>query len=254
MTLKWAKSEGIRQDDADNRRKLPTETYTQYCIEKKHLCRMAYPDAAESTIIVKIRSKLDREASHFCREKRNLERFLDEMIDYDESIGLFNSNNVIQEKPNRRREQQNVGNTQPNNPTRLAITSGSSSESGRQDPHQRRLTIKDRMNPETGKMTKSFTDRNGKTIFIDRPCDKCTIKGRTEWHFRFECPYDPGLKAYLLQLREEDEGQIDGLSISPSGGQTSYTFRGNPYAYAAKLARFDDGYSSDESGKDGGAQ
>lgn len=254
MTVKWAKSEGIRQDEADNRRKLPTETYTQYFIEKKHLCRLAYKDAADATIIVKIRSKLDREASHFCREKQNLERFLEEIIEYDESIGLFNSNNISSsiERKGKERAPERIYSESRKPQARLAIEGAPSSEPQRQDPQQRRDSVKDRLNPESNKMTRSFTDRRGNVIFIDRPCDKCTARGKTFWHFRFECPEDPKLKAFLTQ--HERGEQIEGLSLSPSGAQTSYTFTTNPFGYASKLAKYDDGYSSDESGNGQGDQ
>lgn len=119
MILKWANSEGIRQDNVDNKRKLPTETYTQYWIEKKHLCKLPYQDATGYTIIVKICSKLDRDVSYCCWEKQSLERFLDEMINYDELAGLLN--NAVREKSNRKREQQNSGNSPHNNSTHLMI-------------------------------------------------------------------------------------------------------------------------------------
>lgn len=86
MSLRWVKPLRARRDDADNRHKMPDETYTQYCVAKRNLCAAAYLDAMGENLITKIREGFDPHADRFCRELYSLDSFLDELIDYNQKI------------------------------------------------------------------------------------------------------------------------------------------------------------------------
>lgn len=270
MKTKWSKPLAIRQNEADERVKRPDESYTEYCISKADLCMTAYPECDESTLIEKIRSWMDIEADKFCSELYSLDRFTNELIRYDHilSHSLIPYQSSYKTRSGTHTDfgykNDSRGNSAGNNAraTSTALTLAGrpgmrsspddthKSSTGHQDPAQRKLSTKDRMNPETNKMTRSFTNRDGVIKFIQRPCDKCLTKGRTEWHFRFECPHDPGLKTYLLAHKDVAGGmRLEGMNDSPSGMQTSYTFHGNQMAYANAILQYNgDDYDSDEAG------
>lgn len=208
MTTKWAKPLAIRQNEAGQRAKMPNKSYTEYCINKADLCKLAYPDSTEQTIIEKIRSRMDIEADKFCNEMYSLDNFTTELIRYDHilsrSLVLYqNSPNPYQNKRDNPQfdfgfrndnHSYNRFNTLASLERTNPLASGSTAQTGnrlpvraldngRQDPAQRKLSIKDRMNPATGKMTRSFTNCRGETKFIKRPCDKCLARGQSKWHF-----------------------------------------------------------------------
>lgn len=265
MSAKWSKPIGTKHNEADNRMKLAHETYTQYCIAKTSLCMSAHPDSDESTLIEKIRRRLDLEADRFCRETYDLNKFTDELVRYDEIVTRNRGNEV--QKPNmapnyrQQRQEPNTRHPEPFLDQRHPQTTRSgprqSNPAPRQDPATRRMSVKDRPNPTTNKMECSFIDRWGKPIFIDRACDICMTKGQTKWHFRFECPDSPSMKSFTTRLLGDQEQApiIEGLTTSPiTGNQTSYMFSRNPITYASAIISYDDGYDTEDSGNGQGAQ
>ena len=63
---KWATPTGVKQNSADERRRLTDETFTEYAIPKIELCRQAYPDASQASTIEKARARLDEDADRCC--------------------------------------------------------------------------------------------------------------------------------------------------------------------------------------------
>lgn len=257
MRSKWAKPEGVKQNECDNRTKLPLESYGQYCVAKTQLCKMAFPGSTDASIIQKIRSRLDVEANRFCREKNNLNRFHNELVEFDStsppgpirsaSESFRNPRNRSEDYPRRSEGDylgaKHSGKRQPDDPS-----------GNRQDPAARKLSVRDRLNPATNKMTRSFTTKRGEVRFIERACDICMTKGKTAWHFRFECPDDPKLKTYLSELFPsafENSAGTAGMQLAPyTGNPTSHNFLGDGLAYASAVMRYDEGFNSSDSDSD----
>lgn len=260
MATKWSKPEGVKQNECDNRSKLPSETYAQYGIAKTQLCKMAFPGSTDAGIIQKIRSRLDIEANRFCREKNSLSRFYDELVDFDATSPMVTIHTHGGQK-NQQPWRTSDGATREVTPQanqRPTQRRQKDPPPGRQDAAARKLSVKDRMNPTTNKMTRSFTNKYGEPRFIDRPCDRCTAKGKTAWHFRFECPEDPGLKSYLSNLfgdAPDPESEPPGMQIAPyTGNLTSHNFIGDGMAYANAVMRYDEGFDSSDSDSENGVR
>lgn len=267
---KWSISEGIRQTKADDRRKNPNETYTEYGMNKIQMLRFAYQDASESSLIQKARRGLDRDADRYCREYSSIDRFYDELVRYDEgearndtrSSYSFSKSNRSQSQykdsispreqySNRQYEnpfkdkgftnQQTL--TRPQQPSRTNMLGQGT---GRRDADDRKATVMDRMNPETRKMTRSFLDRKGVTRFLERPCDKCSTEASPKNHFRFECPNDTKSSTFLSSTQDTSEN-LKILTSPYTLAPTSYTFSSNASAYVPIINYpFDNGFDSDD--------
>lgn len=260
MRSKWAKPDGVKQNECDNRTKLPFESYGQYCVAKTQLCKMAFPGSTDAAIIQKIRSRLDIEANRFCREKDNLNRFHNELVEFDSTSPPVPPK--PSQEPLRNLKSKFEDHTRkPEGDHSGARHSGkrqSDLAGNRQDPAARKLSVRDRLNPATNKMTRSFTTGKGEVRFIERPCDICSSKGKTAWHFRFECPDDPRLKTYLSELFPstfDNPAGTSGMQLAPyTGNPTSYNFLGDGLAYASAVMRYDEGFNSSDSDSENGAR
>jgi hypothetical protein len=84
-------------------------------------------------------------------------------------------------------------------------------------------SIQRRLNPETGKMARSYMNRQGKPVFIKRPCSICERNGRPDnMHFTFEC-IDYAPRAHISETMDD---QLAGqLTRTSSGHLTSYNFQ-----------------------------
>ncbi|KAL0630472.1 hypothetical protein Q9L58_010682, partial [Maublancomyces gigas] len=282
LRSKWSISEGVRQTKADERKKNPNETYTEYIMNKIQLLRFAYPDASESSLIQKARRGLDRDADRYCREYSSIERFYDEIVRYDEgearnefrnasgpaqsffgpapnprinrNAGQFRESNYNRDPyPNRHNEGYPRDRTplQPQGPrpqqTNRSPAIGQGS--GRRDADDRKSTIMDRMNSETRRLTRSFLDRKGIVRFLERPCDKCSTETAPKHHFRFECPKDNKSSTYSADL-QMDVG-TSSITASPyTSAPTSYTFSSNASTYVPVVStstqQYDNGFETED--------
>lgn len=261
MHSKWSKPEGVKQNECDNRMKLPFESYGPYCVAKTQLCKMAFPGSTDAAIIQKIRSRLDVEANRFCREKSNLNRFHNELVEFDSTSPPSPARPTPEPLRNARNRSEDhlwrpegdysgakhLGKRQPEDPS-----------GHRQDPAARKLSVKDQLNPATNRMTRSFTTKRGEVRFIERACDICMSKGKTAWHFRFECPDDPKLKTYLSELFPttfDNPSGTAGMQLAPyTGNPTSHNFLGDGLADASAVMRYDEGFNSSDSDSENGVR
>jgi len=245
MQTKWGTPIGVKQNRADERRKLPGETFTEYAIHKIEMCRQAYPDASQPSIIEKVRTKLDADADRYCRECNNIEAFIEELVRFDGTVKRAGGTRPM-ERVYRRQDTPippaHFGQTaatrppQGPNPSQNIAGQGNRINPPPQRPTEQRdpriSSIQDRLNPETARYTRSFVDRNGRTVFLQRACEKCLERGQTSWHFRFECPHTPqlGRSAFISHRNDDDDGlSPPGTSYTPYTSQpTSYKFQNAP--------------------------
>jgi hypothetical protein len=90
----------------------------------------------------------------------------------------------------------------------------------------RLATVQLRKNPLTGVDTLSYLDRNGKSVFIQRPCGHCDAAGmKNAWHFEFSCASKT--QAPRRARTYVGVAGLPGTVESPSGLPTSYTFNGH---------------------------
>jgi hypothetical protein len=281
MVKTWSKTVGQAQSEADMRTKQANESWTEYCISKIHLCRAAYPDADDENILSKVRAKFPFDLELYCKETTEINRFVTEIQNFDRIAERQRP--AFPPRNDRRGPVYMTGASQAAEPYRAnysrATTVSSSSTldnsqerntrqrntprpqtSGQRSAVERRATVQDRMNPATRTMTRSFINRAGKTIFLERPCDNCKAVGKNnKMHFRFECTeHMPQVNTFLSEVDQRD---LPGTSPSPvTGLPTSHIFSGDPSAYLSNLAAFmDNGLSSDdeegdESGNESGGQ
>jgi len=66
-------------------------------------------------------------------------------------------------------------------------------------------TIDERINPATGKKTRSFLRTDGLPKFIERPCEFCDKLGKKDqWHFGFECTARQTVHTAWIETMETD--------------------------------------------------
>ncbi|KAF8459830.1 hypothetical protein BDZ91DRAFT_734338 [Kalaharituber pfeilii] len=111
-------------------------------------------------------------------------------------------------------------------------------------PDLRIQTIEDRINPVTGKKTRSFRNKSGAIKFLERPCDICALAKKQEWHFSFECPLKQAA-AYVISFDDSDsENSGDGGVDLP--GVSSTPFTDHPTSHVFQMIA---NLNSEESGK-----
>jgi hypothetical protein len=233
MERRFTADVAMRQLAAEDRSRLPSETYAEFAIKKIALIKTSFAHLAEGAMIAMVKRKLDLEAAQFCREETSVDAFVSELIAYDNLRTLHMGRRQPQAT---RSAPRTYGQSQPYNqpyPSPDARDYGtarrqplgdpvvSSGTSAYADP--RLVTVQLRKDPTTGRDTLSYLDRSGKTVFIQRPCGHCEAAGkRNAWHFDFSCTNKPqGLRRGRTYAVETD---LPGTFESPSGLPTSYTF------------------------------
>jgi hypothetical protein len=83
MERRFTADVGLRQLAAEDRSRLPDETYAEFAIKKVALIRTSFAHLDEGAMIAMVKRKLDWEAARFCREKTTVNAFVSELIEYD---------------------------------------------------------------------------------------------------------------------------------------------------------------------------
>jgi hypothetical protein len=74
---------GLRQIAAEDRTRYPHESYADFAIQKIYLIRRAFEHLAPSGIIAMVKRKLDGDAALFCRERKDVNEFITELMEFD---------------------------------------------------------------------------------------------------------------------------------------------------------------------------
>jgi hypothetical protein len=74
---------GLRQIEAEDRTRYPHESYADFAIQKIFLIRRAFEHLAPSAIIAMVKRKLDWDAAQFCRERKDINDFISELMEFD---------------------------------------------------------------------------------------------------------------------------------------------------------------------------
>jgi hypothetical protein len=74
---------GVRQMAAEDRFRMPGESYADFAIQKVFLIQRAFEHLAPSAVIAMVKRKLDWEAAAFCREMDSIDDFVSELIQFD---------------------------------------------------------------------------------------------------------------------------------------------------------------------------
>jgi hypothetical protein len=222
---------GLRQIAAEDRTRLPHESYADFAIQKIYLIRRAFEHLAPSGIIAMVKRKLDGDAVLFCRERKDINEFITELMKFDNVRAMQAARQppargaqrgqaqpyVPQQAGSRGYRQPQVQFPQPvqyQQPAQYPqpVQYQQSAQYSQPVQYQQRPTavppapamggtafadprlptVQLRKHPQSGADTLSYLDRFGKTVFIQRPCGHCATAGRPNtWHFEFSCPNKP---------------------------------------------------------------
>ncbi|KAA8896187.1 hypothetical protein FN846DRAFT_893502 [Sphaerosporella brunnea] len=229
---------GVMQFEADSYRKPHGDSWAAFGIRKYRLLKRAYEGSDEANIILKIKAVMDTEVVRFCKEKSNIDIFVSELMDYDRTTPAAT-------RSPRRTYQQDGFTVQPEynpRPTtrfpaqqwakpdatpsmpRVQKDKGKMPDRSTQD---RKNTVQSRLNPETGRMVRSYLNYQGKPVFIKRPCNICEKNGAlNQMHFSFECSRGTPTQSrtYAMDGTDGPDGLADQLHHTESGNLTSYNF------------------------------
>ncbi|KAI5809713.1 hypothetical protein DFH27DRAFT_521368 [Peziza echinospora] len=248
----WSKSIAARQREAEDRYKLPTESFIQYYFQKLKLLQASFPESAHSTHISRIRARFnDAQADRFIREQQDLLVFSEQCRQYDDHLKLHPVNQRITQftfpsgSSGRYRTSATSLDTRaatappqsappsttaprPTRETNSAAPQPRPRDSGtKRRPDARLATVSERINPATGKMERSFTRLDGTVKYLERSCDFCAQMGKeNQQHFSFECPLKGTAKTLLAHGSDSDSDiDLPGVRSTPNTmGRTSYTF------------------------------
>ena len=82
----WSKPMAVAQREAEDRPKLPEESYYQFFFTKLKLLTSAFPESLAATHLSRIRSKFDADADKFICECQSIATFGEECREYDEHL------------------------------------------------------------------------------------------------------------------------------------------------------------------------
>ena len=156
MREAWAKPIAVSQREAEDRQKLPNETFLVYYFQKLAMLMRAFPESHEATHISRIRAKFnDAQADRYIREKHNLKAFASEIRQYDDHLKLHPS----MTKPPIRMPQNSYSSfTQRTAPTAPTTATQHSIAGSSQQP--RRLTITAGTNDAAVQRAENYKKRN----------------------------------------------------------------------------------------------
>jgi hypothetical protein len=251
---------GVRQMAAEDRSRMPSESYADFAIQKVFLIQRAFEHLAPSAVIAMVKRKLDWEAAAFCREMDSIDDFVSELIQFDNLRAMKTYSNAQRQS---RQWSPRTGQGYRDSPSAFAPTNPSgyqprfndyaagppgqavgpppvqrfqaapnsnqtSTSQGYTDP--RLPTVQARKHPQTGVDTLSYLDRSGRTVFIQRPCQHCETAGKKNaWHFDFSCADKPAVTRRARTYAGDAE--LPGTFDSPTGHPTSYTYNGYGDSY-----------------------
>jgi hypothetical protein len=253
---------GLRQIEAEDRTRLPHESYADFAIQKIYLIRRAFEHLAPSGIIAMVKRKLDGDAALFCRERKDVNEFITELMEFDNMRAM----QATRQPPARAQRSQAPPYVPPSTGPRSykqqsqypqpvqyqqpaqypqPVQYQQSAQYSQPAQYQQRPTaappapamggtafadprlptVQLRKHPQSGVDTLSYLDRFGKTVFIQRPCGHCATAGKPNtWHFEFSCPNKPTAPKRARTYAGMTD--LPGTFESPSGLPTSYTFNG----------------------------
>ncbi|KAA8896471.1 hypothetical protein FN846DRAFT_893304 [Sphaerosporella brunnea] len=267
---------GVQQYEADSYRKLPGDSWAAFSIRKYRLLKRAYEGSDNTNIILKMKAVMDTEVVRFCKEKSDIDGFIGELIDYDRTSP------PVTRSPRRIFALENLGPTgyQPRSDNR-AITqqagvpnvgmyasryqrdkgkavdrSGMDHGSQERGGQDRKTTIQNRLNPETGKMVQSYLNFQGKPVFIKRACSICERNGKTnQMHFSFECPNNANPRTHAGEADDPEDELANQLYRTESGNLTSYSLQHQHVSHMTTLYHDKDDLDDDpESGNGQGGR
>jgi hypothetical protein len=101
MERRFTADIAMRQLAAEDRSRLPSETYAEFVIKKLALIKTSFAHLEDAAMIAMVKRKLDFEAAQFCREKSDVEAFVSEIIEYDNLRAMQTSRYPPQEPSQR---------------------------------------------------------------------------------------------------------------------------------------------------------
>jgi hypothetical protein len=121
--------------------------------------------------------------------------------------------------------------------------------------NDRKATIQNRINPETGKPVRSYLNFQGKPVFIKHACNICEKNGKTnQMHFSFECPNNTNPRTHAGEAEVPGDMLENQLYRTESGNLTSYNFQHPNASHTTTLYHEDDDFYDSESGNGLGDQ
>jgi hypothetical protein len=233
---------GLRQIEAEDRARYPHESYADFAIQKIFLIRRAFEHLAPSGIIAMVKRKLDGDATLFCRERKDINEFITELMEFDNLRAMQATRQPPARGAQRGQAQayipQSTGSrgyrqqaqypqpaqySQPIQYSQRPVAEQATGGTAFADP--RLPTVQLRKHPQSGVDTLSYLDRFGKAVYIQRPCGHCATAGKpNSWHFEFSCPNKPAAPKRARTYAGATD--LPGTVESPSGLPTSYTFSG----------------------------
>jgi hypothetical protein len=242
------------QYEADSYRKMPGDSWAAFGIRKYRLLKRAYEGAEEANIILKIKAAMETDVVRYCKEKNNIDIFVGELMDYDRTTPvtthspgrLFPPANFTPMEHSPRSSGRSYG-YQPVPQEAVPYTprpqKGKAVDRGGQDHggHDRKATIQNRTNPETGKSVRSYLNFQGKPVFIKHACKICDKNGRSnQMHFSFECPNNVNPRTHTGDAGLPDDMLENQLYRTESGNLTSYSFQHPNASHTTALYHEDD--------------
>jgi hypothetical protein len=222
---------GVLQYEAESYRRQPGESWAAYGIHKYRLLKRAYAEADEATIILMLKAKMDTEVVRFCKEKYSIDQFVGELMDFDRTspATLRTSRSsplgdLGSPGPSGGSSYRPPYQAPPGQPPYSSPRPGREKGKGAVKD-DRKNSIRDRINPDTGKLCRSYLNYQMKPVFIQRACKICDKNGRpNQMHFTFECT-DTSAKTLAIDAAERDDVLADDLHRTESGHLTSYNFQ-----------------------------
>jgi len=184
----WSRPMAVMQREAEAREKQPTETLLVYYFQKLNLLMKAFPESLEATHVSRIRARFnDAQADRYIRETQSLKSLANEIRQYDDHLKLHPVPTMVKNSYSTFTPRAGyVGRTTVPKPTTATpltkpklLLPASSKEATKErekasEYAKRNLlrirTIDDRVNPATGKKTRSFLRTDGLPKFIERLC------------------------------------------------------------------------------------
>ncbi|KAA8894782.1 hypothetical protein FN846DRAFT_894749, partial [Sphaerosporella brunnea] len=196
---------GVMQFEADSYRKPHGDSWAAFGIRKYRLLKRAYEGSEEANIILKMKAVMDTEVVRFCKEKSSIDGFISELMDYDRTSP------AVTRSPGRIFSPETTGRflgNQFGNPETGPSASRPSKDKGKaidRTGQDRKSTIQNRLNPENGRMVRSYLNYQGKPVFIKHACSVCEKNGKpNQMHFSFECNYNTKPRTHIGDV--EDPG------------------------------------------------
>jgi hypothetical protein len=233
---------GILQYEADSYRRLPEESWAAYGIRKYRLLKRAYAGSDDSNIILKIKADMDTEVVRYCKEKSNIDVFVGELMDFDRTSPAASRSGrgsnyasasgnpnygTVSGSPSYRSNSRTPAYKPTYPPERPSYDSPrAGKDKGKAAVRdERKSSVQNRINPDTGKPCRSYLNYQMKPVFIKRACNLCERNGRpNQMHFTFEC-LDTSPRTLAMEADEGDDALAETLYRTDSGNLTSYSFQ-----------------------------